>query len=222
MKNVHFAAALALLLLLVAAPAVALDVPSSTAEVTFHISHPAKEYDCSLLAGGAVVTGRFDPADIARTGVTVEIDASKFNSGNTRRDSHMIESLEALVFPTINWEVDGISGVSGPLVPGTYQARASGPLTLHGVNLDLSVPIAMTVGEDGTIVVTSEFEILLEEYGIERATLVFVPIANEIPITVRMVFPGGADVLYSEPPPAPPEPETPAPDSGDIDEEVTP
>ncbi len=213
MTHPRFAFVLVALAALCATPALAVDVEATTTDVVFHISHPAKEYDGVLLPGGAKVVGHFDPADISRTGVSVEISVDQFNSNNTRRDSHMMESLEGLIFPTITWEVSSITGLSGRLVPGTYEARAAGPLSLHGTKLDLSVPITMTVGEDGTIEVTSAFDISLEEYGIERATLVFVPIADEVPIRVRMVFPGGPDVLYSEP--APPTTPTPAPGASD-------
>ncbi len=168
---------------------------ASTAEVTFEISHPAKQYEGHLSAGGAEVTAHFDSEDIGKTGVDVRIQVGQLNSDNTRRDSHMIEVLEGLIFPTITWKTESLSGVSGPLKPGTYEARASGPLELHGKKLDLSIPVVMKVGEDGTVEVTSEFSVQLEEYDIERPTLVFVPIENDVPIKVRMVFAGGPALL---------------------------
>ena len=173
----------------------AVDVAASTAEVTFEISHPAKQYEGQLLDGGADVTAHFDPTDISKTGVDVAIRVAKFNSDNTRRDSHMMEVLEGLIFPTITWKTETLKGVSGPLKAGTYEARASGPLELHGKKLDLSIPIVMKVTEDGTVEVTSEFSIQLVEYDIERPTLVFVPIANDVPIKVRMTFAGGPALL---------------------------
>jgi polyisoprenoid-binding protein YceI len=202
-----------ILLFLAPASALALEVGATTAEVTFHISHPAKEYDGVLLPGGAAAVARFDPSALAATGCSVTIDVAKFNSDNVRRDSHMMESLEGLIFPTIEWSFGGLTGVEGPIRVGTFHARAAGPLSLHGVRLDLSVPVVITVAEDGTITVTSEFSVSLEEFGIERATLLFIAIADEIPISVKMVFPAGADVLYVEPPPTPnPEPETAPPE----------
>ncbi len=198
MKNL-----LVLLILCLPTSAFALDVQATTTDVTFHISHPAKEYDAVLLPGGATVTGRFDPADLAATGCDVSIRVDKFNSDNVRRDSHMMESLEGLVFPTIEWSVKGLSGIEGAIKPGTYSARAAGPLKIRDLTLDHSVPIEITVADDGTITVTSSFSVSLTEFQIERATLVFVPIEDEVPIQVTMVFPAGKEVLYVEPPPAP-------------------
>ncbi len=176
----------------------ALDVTASEASLTFHISHPAKKYDGILLAGGGTFVGHFDPADISKTGCDVEIRVDQFNSSNTRRDSHMIEVLEGLIFPTITWRVEGLTGVTGPLKPGKYLATASGPLTVHGVSQELSIPIAMTVEPDGKIDVSADFTIELEAFGLDRPTLVFVPIENVVPIKVRAVFPAGAGVLSAE------------------------
>jgi polyisoprenoid-binding protein YceI len=197
-----------LILLLLPAGASAMDVAASASDVTFHISHPAKQYDAVLLDGGSTATGTFDPAEIANTRAKVSIRVDKFNSDNVRRDSHMMETMEGLIFPTIEWTVTSLDGPTGPIKPGAYEGKASGPLTLHGVTLSLLVPVTINVASDGTITVDSRFVISLEEYGIERPTLVFVPIEDEVPIEVKMVFPAGPDVLYVEPPPAPePEPE---------------
>lgn len=214
---------LLLLLLLVPASASALDVVATEADVTFHISHPAKEYDAVLLAGGATVTGTFDPDEIANTRAKVSIRVDKFNSDNVRRDSHMMETLEGLIFPTIEWTVNAFDGPTGPMEPGVYEAKASGPLTIHGVSLSILVPVTMNVASDGTVTVDSRFVVSLEEYGIDRPTLVFVPIEDEVPIQVKMVFPAGKDVLYVAPPPAPePEPEPEATDEPAAEEPPAP
>lgn len=198
-------AAIALVLLSFAGgdEALAADVTASEADVTFHISHPAKEYDAHLLAGGANIVGRFDPTDLGKTGFDVKISVDKFNSDNTRRDSHMMEVLEGLIFPNITWKVTSLDGVTGPINPGQYKAYAAGPLTVHGVSKTLEAKVALDIAENGNVTVSTSFSISLEDYAIERPTLVFVPIKDELPIKVSVVFPGGAGIFPPEPPPAP-------------------
>ena len=189
--------------LAIASSAFATNVTANKADVTFHISHPAKEYDANLLPGGAKIIGTFVPEDLSKTGFDVSIQVDQFNSDNSRRDSHMIETMEALIFPTITWKVTKIDGAAGPVAVGTHKGFASGPLTVHGVTKNLDAPITMTIKEDGTVTVTSEFSISLENFGIERPTLVFVPIEDDLPIKVQVVFPGGSGIFPPEAAPAP-------------------
>jgi len=193
--------------------ALAADVTANKTDVTFHISHPAKEYDAKLLPGGAKIIGSFDPADLGKTGFDVKISVDKFNSDNTRRDSHMMEVLEGLVFPHITWKVRKLDGATGPIKPGQYKAFGSGPLTVHGVTKPLDAQVVLDIAENGNVTVTSSFSISLEEFGIERPTLVFVPIADDVPIKVSVVFPGGAGIFPPDPAPEAPaaEPAEPAP-----------
>jgi polyisoprenoid-binding protein YceI len=194
--------------LLLSLPASAAELTSSKFDVTFHIAHPAKEYDAMLLAGGGTAKLSLDPADFSRSTVVCDIEVGRFDSNNTRRDSHMLEVLEALLFPKIRWEVTSI-GLTGPLTPGTHKTEASGPLTIKETTLDLKVPVTITVSEAGAISVASNFTISLDSYKVERPTLIFVPIEDEVPIGVKVSFPADASIFA--PPPTPtPAPEPPA------------
>lgn len=193
--------------------ALAVEVAATTTEVTFHISHPGKEYDAHLLPGGATIIGSFDPNDLGKTGFDVTIRVAKFNSDNTRRDSHMMEVLEGLIFPTITWKVARLEGASGPIKPGDFTAYASGPLSVHGITKPLDVPVAVNIASDGTVTVTTSFSVSLESYEIERPELLFIPIEDEVPIKVKVVFPGGGSIFpaAAEPPAAEPAPATAPP-----------
>ena len=202
--------------ILLATPAAALEVTATKSEVTFHISHPAKEYDANLLPGGAKMVATVNPTDLSQMGFDVSIQVDKFNSDNTRRDSHMIETMEALIFPTITWKVTKLDGPTGPVAAGSYKGFASGPLTVHGVTETLEAPITMTISESGDIAVKSDFSVSLERFGIDRPTLVFVPIKDDVPIKVSVVFPGGTAIF---PPAAAPEPSTEEPVPADPNSE---
>ena len=189
-----------LALLLLARPALGAEVASSAIEVSFHISHPAKEYDSKLLPNGASATVSFDPADMSTLRLKASIKVEMFNSDNSRRDSHMIETLEGLVFPTIDWTVESVSGLTGPVKAGTFEIQATGPMTLHGVTQQLTIPVKLVIDDAGHISAESSFSLSLEAWGIERPTLIFIPIADEVPIQVRMAFPGAGKFEFPLPP----------------------
>ena len=149
------------------------------------------------------------PEAIEKTTAQFVMKVNHFDSDNTRRDSHMLEVLEGFVYPTITWNVTSVSGAAGPWSPGVTKFMAHGPLTVHGVTKDVAIPVEITVGGQGEIAFDGQFTILLEEYGIERPTLVFVPIENELPIIVQVNTNPNPDVL-----PAPKATEaTPAPET---------
>ena len=186
MTLTRFPAAAVLALALGSTPVLAAELETGKVDVTFHISHPAKEYDAFLQPDGGYGKLIVEPGAIEKTTAQFTIKVDHFNSDNTRRDSHMLEVLEAFVYPTIEWTVERVTGVSGPLIPGVHQARASGPLTVHGVTRPLDTPIELTIGPKGALTIGAHFTILLEDFQIERPTLVFVPIANELPIIVKV------------------------------------
>ena len=213
----------ALLALAVAAPAEAKDIETGKVNVTFHIAHPAKEYDAFLMPDGGYGKISLDPTAIENTTAQFIIKVDHFNSENTRRDSHMLEVLEAFVFPTIEWNVKKVSGVSGPLTPGVHAAHAEGPLTVHGVTKTLKTPIEITVGGQGELTIGAQFTILLEDYGVDRPTLVFVPIENELPIIVKVDTKADPSLLEAAKPapvPTPAEPEADAPAEPEPDAEA--
>jgi len=197
----------------VAVPASAVEIETGKVDVTFHISHPAKEYDAFLVPDGGYAKLQVDPQAIENTTAAITIKVDHFNSDNTRRDSHMLETMEAFVYPTIQWQVDKISKLSGPLTPGSHTGVAAGPLTVHGVTKQLEIPIELTVGGQAELTIGASFTILLEDFGIERPTLVFVPIENELPIIVKVQTKAKPELLEAAKPPPPAPPPAPAEDA---------
>ena len=191
---------------------------ATIAQVGFHISHPAKQYDCKLLQGGATAIAHFDGSDLSKTSVDATIQVEYFNSDNELRDSHMMEVLEGIIFPTITWKGVATGVAATPITVGKHNIRVKGPLTVHGVTQEVEIPVVMDVAENGLVTVQASFSISLESYEIERPSLVFVKIADEVPINVKMVFPAGPELLaapIAEPAPSSEESPGAAPASGE-------
>lgn len=186
-----------------AAPAQALDVKASTIDLTWHIENP-KKFDGHLSAGGGKAVLHVDPADIAKTGLDLTMKAELWTSDNEMRDSATMETIEAFVYPTITWKVQGVKGPEGPFKPGKYDVSATGALSFHGVTHEMKTFVEVEVGADGTITATSEFQFSLEKFKIVRpkAPVIGIPIDDVLPVKVKLVFPAGA-ALFAAPAPAP-------------------
>ena len=199
--------------LLLARQASAIERQANEVEVGFHISHPAKQYDAGLLPGGATAVATFDPGEVGNTRVEVLLKVDFFNSANELRDSHMLEVLEAIIFPTISWAGVASGGAKGPFNVGTHEITVKGPLTVHGVTRELEIPVRLEVAASGLVTAHSKFSISIESFEIERPSLVFVKIKDELPITVKMAFAVGSELFT----PQAPEPAAAVEqDSGDV------
>lgn len=72
-------------------------------------------------------------------------------------------------------------------VPGTYQVRAKGNFTVHGVPRERIIPCTITVTKDAVRVV-SEFDVPLAEYGIRIPRVVQQKIAAVVGVKVDLYF----------------------------------
>ncbi len=71
--------------------------------------------------------------------------------------------------------------------PGTYQVRAKGMFTVHGVERERIFPCAVVVAEDG-VRATAQFDVLPADHAIRVPGLVKQKIAPVIHVTVDLLF----------------------------------
>lgn len=113
--------------------------------------------------------------------VAVVVKVSSFDSKNSNRDSHMIEVTDGLSFPNITFSSTTISPA------GQNKFKVNGKLNFHGVDK----PIEFLMTEDlkqNKKIFTGSFQILIEDYKIERPSLMFVKTDNEVLIHLNIVF----------------------------------
>lgn len=64
---------------------------------------------------------------------------------------------------------------------------ATGTLSMHGITNDISIPLSITYKED-SIIIDTEFKVILNDYKIKIPRLLFQNIAEEIEIKVNSTF----------------------------------
>jgi polyisoprenoid-binding protein YceI len=129
------------LALAVAVP-IAAQAPPPFREYRIEAAHSSVAFDIGFL--GHPVHGRFDdvrgtivyrPSDLTASSVTVVIPTASINTGSKHRDEHLRSSdfFDAAANPTIVFTSRSVKQSKNGFV-------VTGPLTMHGVTRDVSIP----------------------------------------------------------------------------------
>jgi polyisoprenoid-binding protein YceI len=114
----------------------------------------------------SAVTGSISGgADVREVRGHVEAPIPSLKTGNGLRDKDMMKAMDADSFPTMRFELQGVSlqHEAGDSAVVTL----SGQLTIHGVKRDVAVPALVRYGKDG-VQVTGTFPLNVRDYGVTR------------------------------------------------------
>jgi polyisoprenoid-binding protein YceI len=132
----------------------------------------------------------FDPANLGDSiTVRVEVDLASLDTGISMRNKHMRENhLETAKYPKAVYEGGRILETSGhTLNPGdTVHLRLGGRFNLHGVSKPIEVPIDVTRAADGTLHVSTHFDVALADYKINRPTFLIMKLEETQHVTVQV------------------------------------
>ena len=161
------------------------DVDGPASSVQYKIVHKLKE------TGGTSkkAEGRVAILSDGRLQVLVRAAVASFDSGNSSRDSHMLETMEAAKFPLVQFK--GESKVS---LPTTYPARldvtVAGEMEFHGRKRRENVPVTLTFSSPTEVRATAHFNVSLDAYEVERPSLLLMKIDDACEVTLDLVAHG--------------------------------
>lgn len=112
--------------------------------------------------------------------IAIVVKISNFNSGLSSRDSHMLEVLDALTYPTISFSSSEINYTSTAI-------QVKGKLQFHGVTKEVSF-LVQSKQVNQQILFTGDLPILLEDYKVERPSFLFVKTDNLVKIRFNIPF----------------------------------
>ncbi len=113
--------------------------------------------------------------------VKVSADVMNFDSGNSNRDSHAMEVIDAFTYPEVSFVSDTITTQSNEL-------SVTGKLTFHGVTKPISFS-AKAQSQNGRTTVEGKVTIKLEDFKVERPKLALIPTDEFLYISFVVVFP---------------------------------
>lgn len=150
--------------------------------MTYLLIHPlhrvegvSKEFDAKI---------DYDDATHTILRASFSADVSTFDSGNSSRDSHAMEVLDALEYPTVSYASTGIQA-SGQVL------TMHGNLTFHGQTHPVDVQATAAPAGD-KLTVEGKTEVSLTAFGIERPSLLMIPTEDTLRISFKVLFPLGA------------------------------
>lgn len=119
--------------------------------------------------------------------VMARAQVSTFDSGNTNRDAHMMETVEGEKYPWVSVRA-ALSGFKLPATPGTTKINVQASVELHGVAVSHPIDLTLQTKDGVHFHVSFEFSESLTAHKIERPSLLFVAVDDSIAIV------GQADV----------------------------
>jgi polyisoprenoid-binding protein YceI len=120
--------------------------------------------------------------------VMLRAPSESFDSGNVNRDAHMKEAVDAARFPTIELKALG-EGIKPPATfPSTEQKTFKAQLSFHGVQQQLDLPVELVWESANRVRASASFGISLDSFKVERPSLMFVKVDDQLKIDAKALF----------------------------------
>jgi len=188
MKTVLATAALLIVLLVVMIAVLAVvPVPAQVrhlkqrkeeSSMTYRMVHPLHKIEAT--SKEVVYDLEADPGTKEFTKVSGWVDVTTFDSGNSNRDSHAMEVIDAIEFPDARFEGTGFVQKGDSLF-------ITGKVTFHGVTRDMTAG-AVSRWSQGSLEVHGSFDLSLEAFKIDRPSLLMIPVEDKLSFEFVAVF----------------------------------
>ena len=146
--------------------------------ITYTIVHPLHTFS----AVSKSAEGRLEVDSVKReiTAVEAAVDVTTFDSGNSNRDSHAMEAVDALTYPEVRFS-------STSVVQHSDSIRATGSLLFHGQSKE--IVMAGRVETTGVqLHVQGHFAISMKSFGIDPPSLLLMPVQDTVRFSLDAVF----------------------------------
>ena len=119
--------------------------------------------------------------------VMFQVPIKSFHFEKQLMQEHFNENyMESDKFPKAEFR-GKIDNAAALTKDGTYNVKASGKLTMHGVTRDVTTNGTVTV-KGGVVTVNSKFKVKPADYGIKIPSVVASKIAEQIEVTVNTIL----------------------------------
>lgn len=117
--------------------------------------------------------------------VFVKVNTLEFE--NKLQQEHFNEKyMESDKYPKASFKGE-IEGIKDWNTPAEYEVNAKGTLDIHGVELERTIPVKITITKNG-ISATTNFKVKVEDHKVTVPELVFNKVAEEVEIKINANF----------------------------------
>lgn len=166
------------LLYVIAAHAQSLVAVPEQSSVTYHLVHPLHKIEATSKEVHYKVDADVQSRQIKH--IQAHVDVMTFDSGNSNRDSHAMEVIDAITYPDVNFNSTAITQ-SGDSI------RVDGVLDFHGVKKEVSIT-GTTSWEGNRLTLRGGFDVSLAAFQIERPSLLMIPVEDTLQFAIVAVF----------------------------------
>lgn len=177
-KIIYFLGWMLLAALCPAAQTKTVECSKDETSVTYLLTHPlhqiestSKDIDCHI---------EIDLSKKEFKAVSAQIDVTTFNSGNSNRDSHAMEVIDAITYPDVMFS-------STSIVQNSDSVEVTGNLTFHGVTKTIVIASAVK-WLPNRVEVNGAFDISLTEFKVEQPSLLMMKCDDILRFTLVAVF----------------------------------
>jgi polyisoprenoid-binding protein YceI len=146
--------------------------------MTYRLVHPLHHIESTSTA--VIYAVEADPASKTISKVSGVVDVTTFDSGNSNRDSHAMEVIDALSYPEARF-------VGSSIVPHGDSLSVTGQLTFHGVTKQVTAQAVQHWTTTG-LTVAGGFVISLTDFKIERPSLLLIPVEDALSFSFNAAF----------------------------------
>jgi polyisoprenoid-binding protein YceI len=146
--------------------------------ITYKLTHPLHEVEATSRKEVCLIYADAGNKEIKN--VLVQVPVTSFDSGNSNRDSHAMEVVDAISIPYAKF-------VSTNIEENGDSVKVFGNLTFHGVTKGIRI-IAFAKWSSNELIVNGTFDISLTEFKVERPSLLLIPVNDDLKFTLKEVF----------------------------------
>jgi polyisoprenoid-binding protein YceI len=146
--------------------------------ITYRINHTLHHIEATSKDGWFRV--ELDPAKQEIRSVSAQVDVMTFDSGNSNRDSHAMEVVEAIKYPDVTFVSTSVSQYGDSL-------SVAGKLTLHGVTKDIVMKGSSTWTQN-KLDVQGSFDLSITAFKMERPALLMIPVDDALHFSLHAAF----------------------------------
>jgi polyisoprenoid-binding protein YceI len=146
--------------------------------IKYKLTHPLHEVEAISDKGICIVNIDTASKEIKQT--LVEAPVTSFNSGNSDRDSHAMEVINAIKYPSAKFLSSSIVYKGDTLI-------IAGAMTFHGITKDIIFDAAQKLNGN-KLEIDGTFKLSLTAYKVDRPTLLMMPVNDDLTFTIKEVF----------------------------------
>ncbi len=120
---------------------------------------------------------RIDTTRKEITSVSASVDVTTFDSGNSSRDSHAMEVVDAITYPDVVFKSTGVRAHGDT-------CSITGSLSFHGITKTIIAEI-LPIWSANRMHVNGYFGFTLSDFKIERPSLLMIPVKDTLTFTLK-------------------------------------